>query len=93
MSIGHVSPEAAEGGEIALVEEGDIINIDIPARKIQAKVTKKEFEKRKLKMEKRGKKAWKPTKRNRTVSKSLEAYSLMVTSASRGGVRDISNLK
>ncbi len=93
LSIGHVSPEAADGGNIALVEEGDLIKIDIPARVIEAVVSENEFKKRRKKMEEKGKNAWKPENRKRVVSKSLEAYSLMVTSASRGGVRDINQLK
>lgn len=93
LSIGHISPEAAEKGNIALVEEGDIIAIDIPSRTISAKVEDVEFERRRAEMEKRGSDAWKPIERDRTVSTSLKAYSLMVTSASRGGVRDISKLK
>ncbi len=93
LSIGHVSPEAAEGGNIALVEDGDIIDIDIPARKINIVVSNKELELRRKKMNQKGKEAWKPLNRNRFVSKALEAYSLMVTSAARGGVRDISKFK
>lgn len=92
LSIGHVSPEAAERGNIALVQEGDVIKIDIPARSIQLDISDEALKKRRKAMEKLGADAWKPIGRNRIVSKSLEAYSLMVTSASRGGVRDISQL-
>jgi dihydroxy-acid dehydratase len=93
LSIGHVSPEAAEGGEIALIEEGDIISIDIPRRTINVKLSDQVLAERRQKMEARGEQAWKPGPRNRIVSKALEAYSLMVTSAARGGVRDLSQLK
>ncbi|MCP4756515.1 MAG: dihydroxy-acid dehydratase [Proteobacteria bacterium] len=93
LSIGHVSPEAAEGGEIALVEEGDVLKIDIAKRKIEVKVSQTELKKRRKKMEEKGDSAWKPNQRNRTVSKALQAYSMMVTSASRGGVRDLDQLK
>ncbi len=93
LSIGHVSPEAAEGGNIGLVEEGDIILIDIPKRVIRVKLTQAELKKRRQKMSAKGDKAWRPVGRNRTVSSALEAYSLMVTSAARGAVRDINQLK
>ena len=92
LSIGHVSPEAAEGGNIALVEEGDTIKIDIPKRKIDVVVSEKVLLARRKKMESLAKDAWKPINRDRVVSKSLQAYSLMVTSASRGGVRDLTQL-
>jgi dihydroxy-acid dehydratase len=93
LSIGHVSPEAAEGGNIALVEEGDTILIDIPKRIIKVEVTQAELKKRRRKMMNKGAKAWRPAGRKRVVSQALEAYSLSVTSAARGGVRDISQLK
>ena len=93
LSIGHVSPEAAEGGNIGLVEEGDIILIDIPKRVIRVKLTQAELKKRRQKMSAKGDKAWRPVGRTRTVSGALEAYSLMVTSAARGAVRDINQLK
>ncbi len=93
LSIGHVSPEAAEGGNIGLVEDGDLIRIDIPSRKIELAIDSDELKQRRETMEKSGQNAWKPQNRNRTISKSLEAYSLMVTSASRGGVRDLTQLK
>lgn len=89
LSIGHVSPEAAEGGNIGLVEEGDRIYIDIPNRKIEIKISDAEIEIRKNKMIQKGKDAWTPGKRERIVSKALQAYSKMVTSAARGAVREV----
>ncbi|MBF0288436.1 MAG: dihydroxy-acid dehydratase [SAR324 cluster bacterium] len=93
LSIGHISPEAAEGGAIALVEEGDVILIDIPNRKIDVKLPVEALEERRKKMEKKGSAAWNPGPRARVVSKALEAYSLMVTSAAKGGVRDLSRFR
>ncbi len=87
LSIGHVSPEAAAGGEIALVREGDIIEIDIPERKINVLISDEEMQKRKQEEEAKGKNAYKPTGRNRRVSKSLKAYALTVSSANKGAVR------
>lgn len=90
LSIGHVSPEAAEGGEIALVEEGDIIEIDIPNRSIHMLVDDVEMKKRRANMEAKGKDAWQPIeKRQRKVSKALKAYAAMTTSAAKGAVRSI----
>ena len=89
LSIGHVSPEAADGGAIALVEEGDRIEIDIPNRAITLAVPAEELARRRRAMEKRGAKAWKPATRERHVSQALEAYALFVTSASTGAVRDL----
>jgi dihydroxy-acid dehydratase len=89
LSIGHISPEAAEGGAIGLVEEGDIIEIDIPNRRIQVQVTDDELERRRTAMEARGNAAWKPVARERVVSQALKAYALLTTSAARGAVRDI----
>jgi len=93
LSIGHASPEAGEGGAIGLVEEGDIIEIDIPKRKIAVAISDDELQKRREAMEARGDKAWKPVSRDRVVSSALQAYAAMTTSASRGAVRDISQLK
>jgi dihydroxy-acid dehydratase len=87
--VGHVSPEAAEGGEIGLVEEGDPISIDIPARSIHLEVADAEIERRRAAMQARGERAWKP-ERERRVSAALQAYALLTTSASRGAVRDLS---
>ncbi|HEY9052623.1 MAG TPA: dihydroxy-acid dehydratase, partial [Gammaproteobacteria bacterium] len=93
LSIGHASPEAAEGGAIGLVEEGDMIEIDIPNRTINLAVSKDELAKRRQAMEAKGEQAWKPVNRTRVVSKALQAYAAMTTSASRGAVRDVSQLK
>ncbi len=88
--IGHASPEAASGGTIGLIEEGDTIEIDIPARSIQLKVSDEELKARRQKMEAKGADAWKPAKRDRQVSKALKAYAATAASADRGAVRDIS---
>lgn len=93
LSIGHASPEAAEGGNIGLVEEGDIIIIDIPNRKIQVDVTDKVLAERRIEMEKRGELAWQPVGRQRKVSLALQAYAALTTSASKGAVRDVEQLK
>ena len=94
LCIGHVSPEAAEGGMIGLVEHGDTIEIDIPNRRIHLAVPDAELQKRRAAMETRGEQAWQPAaKRQRVVSASLQAYSLMATSAAKGAVRDVSQLK
>ncbi|HLP43496.1 MAG TPA: dihydroxy-acid dehydratase [Fibrobacteria bacterium] len=93
LSIGHVSPEAAEGGAIGLVQDGDTIEIDIPNRTIRVAVSDAELEKRRAAMEARGTAAWKPASRDRQVSASLRAYAAMATSAARGGVRDVSQLE
>ncbi|MFK7898608.1 MAG: dihydroxy-acid dehydratase [Myxococcota bacterium] len=91
LSIGHVSPEAAEGGLIGLVEEGDPIHIDIPNRGIQLMVSDEEIAKRREAMVARGEHAWTPN-RKREVSKALQAYGMMTTSAAKGAVRDIDQL-
>jgi dihydroxy-acid dehydratase len=92
LSIGHVSPEAGEGGAIGLVEEGDRIKIDIPARTIDVQVDAATLAKRRAAMGARGADAWRPN-RDRSVSDALRAYALMTTSAARGAVRDLSQLK
>jgi dihydroxy-acid dehydratase len=92
LSIGHVSPEAAEGGLIAFVEEGDRIRIDIPARSIELVVSDAALAMRKAAMEAKGSLAYKPN-RERVVSTALKAYALMTTSAARGAVRDLSQLE
>lgn len=89
LSIGHISPEAAAGGNIALVRDGDIIEIDIPARAINVRLTEEELAIRRHEEESRGKKAFTPPVRRRVVSKALQAYAKMVTSADKGGVRRI----
>lgn len=90
LSIGHVSPEAAEGGNIALVHEGDIIDIDIPNRRIEVRLSDEDFSHRRAAMEAKGDQAWKPSeKRSRKVSTALKAYAAMTTSASKGAVRKV----
>jgi len=89
LSIGHVSPEAAEGGLIGLVQDGDRIEIDIPNRKIHLAVDEAELARRRAAMEAKGSDAWKPAKRSRKVSTALKAYAAMATSAARGAVRVI----
>jgi len=90
LSIGHASPEAAEGGVIGLVEEGDAIRIDIPDRSIHLEVTDDELVRRRQSMQSRGAMAWRPENRDRTVSVALQAYASMTTSAAMGAVRKIS---
>ena len=92
LSIGHISPEAASKGYIALIKDGDIINIDIPKRSIDVDLLDEELEIRKKEMASLGKKAWKPHKRNRTVSLALQAYALLASSASDGAVRQIEGI-
>lgn len=87
--IGHASPEAASGGAIGLIEEGDLIEIDIPNRKINLKVSDDTLKDRRQKMEAKGANAWKPMNRQRVVSKSLQAYASLATSADQGAVRKI----
>ena len=89
LSIGHISPEAAAGGNIGLVRDGDMIKIDIPNRKINVLLSDDELCKRRAEEEARGKKAFTPPYRQREVSKALKAYGKMVTSADKGGVRII----
>ncbi len=93
LSIGHVSPEAAEGGTIGLVEENDRIRIDIPQRKIELLVETKELERRRAAMIGKGESAWQPAQRERTVSLALQAYALLTTSAARGAVRDLEQVR
>ncbi|MDO5070609.1 MAG: dihydroxy-acid dehydratase [Neisseria zoodegmatis] len=93
LSIGHVSPEAAEGGAIGLVKEGDTIEIDIPNRSIRLAVSDEELAARRSEMEARGAKAWKPENRDRRVSAALRAYAAMTTSADTGAVRDVSQVE
>ncbi|MBZ9538736.1 dihydroxy-acid dehydratase [Modicisalibacter tunisiensis] len=93
LSIGHVSPEAAAGGAIGLVESGDIIRIDIPGRRIDVKLSDEELERRRQAQQDRGSDAWKPSiQRLRKVSTALKAYALLATSADKGAVRDVSKL-
>jgi dihydroxy-acid dehydratase len=93
LSVGHISPEAAEGGNIGLIEEGDIIRINIHQRTINVNLSDEELTKRRGNMEAKGADAWSPGPRPRLVTKALEAYSLMVTSAAQGAVRDLNQLK
>ncbi|MGB9988516.1 dihydroxy-acid dehydratase [Pseudoduganella rhizocola] len=91
--IGHASPEAAEGGAIGLVEEGDMIDIDIPARTISLRISDAELASRRAAMEAKGADAWQPVNRERYVSQALQAYAALTTSADRGAVRDLTQLK
>lgn len=91
LSIGHVSPEAAEGGAIGLVEEGDRIKIDIPNRRIDLVIDDETLAQRRAAMNERGDAAWTPN-RKREVSQALKAYGMMATSAARGAVRDVDQL-
>jgi dihydroxy-acid dehydratase len=93
LSIGHVSPEAAAGGEIGLVEEGDTISIDIPNRSISLVISDEEMSRRRAEMETRGRLAWKPLGRERHVSVALRAYAAMTTSADKGAVRDVTQIE
>jgi len=87
LSIGHVSPEAAAGGAIGLIENGDMIEISIPSRSINIKISDAELAERRKKEEAKGKEAWKPVGRGRVVSQALQAYALMAASADEGAVR------
>ncbi|MCK9200732.1 MAG: dihydroxy-acid dehydratase [Gallionella sp.] len=94
LSIGHVSPEAASGGAIGLVQEGDTIEIDIPNRTIDLAISADELAQRRAAMEAKGSKAWKPAaERQRKVSVALRAYAAMVTSADKGAVRDVTQIE
>ncbi|PSV42911.1 dihydroxy-acid dehydratase [Photobacterium indicum] len=90
LSIGHVSPEAASGGTIGLVNDGDIINIDIPNRSIELQVDDAELTQRRVIADQQG---WKPVNRQREVSYALRAYALLATSADQGAIRDKSKLE
>jgi dihydroxy-acid dehydratase len=94
LSIGHCSPEAAEGGLIGLVEDGDVIAIDIPARSLNLVVPETVLAARRATMEAKGDAAWQPAEvRKRQVSTALRAYAAMATSAARGAVRDVQSLR
>jgi len=94
LSIGHCSPEAAEGGLIGLVQDGDIIEIDIPARSLHHAVPDATLAARRSAMEAKGDAAWQPAEpRQRQVSTALKAYAAMATSAARGAVRDVQSLR
>lgn len=93
LSIGHASPEAAAGGAIALINEGDIIEIDIPNRSINVKLSDAELADRRATVEAQGANAWKPAEaRPRKVTRALKAYAMLATSADKGAVRDASIL-
>ena len=93
LSIGHVSPEAAEGGLIGLVVDGDTIQIDIPSREITLAVPDSVIAERRAAMAAKGAEAWKPGKRERKVSQALRAYAAFTTSAARGAVRDVDQVR
>ena len=92
LSVGHVSPEAAAGGAIGLIENGDTIELDIPKRSIHLNLSDDELTKRRDIMEARGKVAWRPN-RTRVVSQALRAYAALATSADKGAVRDVSQVE
>ncbi|OOG46298.1 dihydroxy-acid dehydratase [Rhodanobacter sp. C06] len=92
LSIGHVSPEAAEGGLIALVEDGDPIAIDIPNRGIRLDLPEETLAARRVAMQARGREAWKPVNRTRSVSVALQAYAALASNAANGAVRDLGRL-
>ncbi len=89
LSVGHISPEAAAGGAIALIREGDTIDFDIPGRSIHLRITGEELSARKKEEEAKGHKAWKPSTRDRKIPESLRAYASLVTSADKGAVREV----
>ena len=89
----HISPEAADGGALALVEEGDVIEIDIPKRVLRVNLSDAELANRRKIMEAKDANAWKPAARDRKVSKALQAYAAMATSAARGAVRDVGQIQ
>lgn len=93
LSVGHVSPEAASGGVIALVQDGDAIDFDIPNRRVHLDVSDAELARRRAEMNARGEKAWRPATRQREVSTALRIYGLMAGSADKGGARDIARLE
>jgi dihydroxy-acid dehydratase len=94
LSIGHCSPEAAEGGLIGLVEDGDIIEIDIPGRRLNLAVSDAVLASRRVVMDAKGEAAWQPAEpRQRQVSTALHAYAAMATSAARGAVRDVQSIR
>ncbi|MBO0841051.1 MAG: dihydroxy-acid dehydratase, partial [Sciscionella sp.] len=88
LSVGHISPEAAAGGAIGLIEDGDQIRIDVPARSLELLVAPEDLARRRAKME-ASERPWQPRDRQRPVSAALRAYAKMATSADRGAVRQI----
>ncbi|MDB5813729.1 MAG: ilvD [Rhodocyclales bacterium] len=93
LSIGHASPEAAMGGAIALIENGDTIEVDIPNRSIRLAIPDAELSKRRAAMDARGVEGWKPANRVRQVSAALQAYAALTTSADTGAVRDVTQVQ
>ena len=93
LSIGHASPEAAEGGAIGLVVEGDTIHIDIPNRSINLDISEDELNERRASMDAKGSEGWKPVNREREVSVALRAYAALTTSADTGAVRDVTQVE
>ncbi len=93
LSIGHVSPESAEGGALALVQTGDTVEIDIPKRVLRLAVSDETLAERRSAMEAKGDAAWRPGSRQRNVSGALRAYAALATSAAKGAVRDLSGLR
>ncbi len=89
LCIGHVSPEAAAGGPLALIEDGDLVEIDIPRRTINVKLSENELAARREKQKARGQAAYTPAARDRVVSRALKAYALLATSADQGAVRKV----
>ena len=89
LSIGHVSPEAAAGGAIGLVRDGDIVEINIPERSMNVKLTAKELDDRRTEEMKKGKNSFSPVGRERPVSQALKAYALLAASADKGAVRQL----
>ena len=92
LSIGHMSPEAAEGGAVALIEEGDIIEIDITERRLNVKLSVEQLQERRKRMEALDEDAYRPLKRKRYVSQALQAYAALTTSAAQGAIRDVSQV-
>ncbi len=93
LSIGHVSPEAAEGGAIGLVRNGDIIDIDIPNRGLSLRISDAELASRRAAEDAKGDAGWQPQGRDRQVSQALKAYAAMTTNAARGAVRDVGKIR
>ena len=93
LSIGHVSPEAAEQGPIGLLQDNDLIEIDIPKRSIRVAVDEAELQRRREQMQQKGNQAWQPQQRQRMVSPALQAYAALTTSAAQGAVRDVKQLQ
>ncbi len=93
LSIGHVSPEAAEGGAIGLVRNGDIIDIDIPNRGLSLRISDAELTARRAAEDAKGAEGWQPQGRDRQVSQALKAYAAMGTNAARGAVRAVGKIR